>query len=276
MFHDQYKWLKRVSTIRSTRVAIHGLETIKHLTSCCLWNIWLKCCVVVELAAAVTGFFAKSLSWDRSGVLRVGRAGAGMIRVAASLCSAASGAVAAAGAGMRQVTDSRKAAARYRAEYLRQSNAPTSAAATCDNTVRCACVAPRTPSTPLRCIPNDIGLETSREISAHSIRAPGPSYSIPLAYRILQRDVTSGYILITKLTWSMQECSDFKTNSPAYFSCWIVKIKPSRTCELTISSLMLICFSKTIVTGWLIDGCRAFVTKLRVLFTPISKHHWVR
>ncbi|CAB3251744.1 unnamed protein product [Arctia plantaginis] len=39
--------------------------------------------------------------------------------------------------GMRQVTNSRKAAARYRAEYLRQSNAPTSAAATCDNTIRC-------------------------------------------------------------------------------------------------------------------------------------------
>ncbi|CAG4950028.1 unnamed protein product [Colias eurytheme] len=41
-----------------------------------------------------------------------------------------------AGAGMQQVTDSRKAAARYRVEYLRQSNAPTSASATCDN-VRC-------------------------------------------------------------------------------------------------------------------------------------------
>lgn len=65
-----------------------------------------------------------------------------MIRVAASLCSAASGATAATGAGMRQVTDSRKAAARYRAEYLRLSNTPTSAAATCDNTVRCACAGP--------------------------------------------------------------------------------------------------------------------------------------
>lgn len=101
-------------------------------------------------------------------------------------------------------------AARYRAEYLRLSNAPTSAAATCDNTVRCACAAPRTLTTPPRCIPNDIGLETSREISAHSIRASGP-YSIPLARRIL-RDVTSGYILITKLPWSMQKCFDFKTN----------------------------------------------------------------
>lgn len=108
-----------------------------------------------------------------------------MIRVAASLCSAASGATAATGAGMRQVTDSRKAAARYRAEYLRLSNAPTSAAATCDNTVRCACAAPRTLTTPPRCIPNDIGLETSREVSAHSIRASGPSYSVPLAHRIV-------------------------------------------------------------------------------------------
>lgn len=144
--------------------------------------------------------------------------GAGMIRVAASLCSAASGATAATGAGMRQVTDSRKAAARYRAEYLRLSNAPTSAAATCDNTVRCACAAPRTLTTPPRCIPNDIGLETSREISAHSIRASGPSYSIPLAHRIL-RDVTSGYILITKLPWSMQQCFDTKTNAFRPQSC---------------------------------------------------------
>lgn len=53
-----------------------------------------------------------------------------------------------AGAGMQQVTDSRKAAARYRAEYLRQSNAPTSAAATCDNTVRCTGHPPRPPHPP--------------------------------------------------------------------------------------------------------------------------------
>lgn len=78
----------------------------------------------------------------------------------ASLCSGGQRAAGGAGAGterrapatattaggMRQVTNSRKAAARYSAEYLRQSNAPTSAAATCDNTVRCARTAsPRGP-----------------------------------------------------------------------------------------------------------------------------------
>lgn len=78
-----------------------------------------------------------------------------------------SGATAATAGGMRQVTNSRKAAARYRAEYLRQSNAPTSAAATCDNTVRCA-RAPPAPA-PATCIPHDIELETSRTDSAHSI-----------------------------------------------------------------------------------------------------------
>lgn len=92
-----------------------------------------------------------------------------MIRACYAPRAGAGGAAAATGGGMRQVTNSRKAAARYRAEYLRQSNVPTSAAATCDNTVRCACA--RAPAALRRCIPNDIELETSRAISAHSICA---------------------------------------------------------------------------------------------------------
>ncbi|CAG9561299.1 unnamed protein product [Danaus chrysippus] len=58
--------------------------------------------------------------------------------------------VAASVVGMQQVTDSRKAAVRYRAEYLRQSNAPTSAPATCDNSVRCTAPSPRRRARPRR------------------------------------------------------------------------------------------------------------------------------
>ncbi|CAK1545030.1 unnamed protein product [Leptosia nina] len=75
--------------------------------------------------------------------------------------------------GMRQVTDSWKAAARYRAEYLRQSNAPTSArplATTCDApTPRPPLLAPARAAAdfgvsgawriPSCCIPSDIELE---------------------------------------------------------------------------------------------------------------------
>ncbi|GBP90043.1 hypothetical protein EVAR_68384_1 [Eumeta japonica] len=53
--------------------------------------------------------------------------------------------------GMRQVSDSWKAASdRYRAEYLRRSNAPTSASCTCDNTGPAAAraPAPRPPRAP--------------------------------------------------------------------------------------------------------------------------------
>lgn len=112
---------------------------------------------------------------------------------AASAARAASGATATTAGGMRQVTNSRKAAARYRAEYLRQSNAPTSAAATCDNTVRCARAAlPRAPS-PASCIPHDIELETSRTDSAHSICStccthPDLLYLISLYYLYFAHD----------------------------------------------------------------------------------------
>ncbi|CAH2039534.1 unnamed protein product, partial [Iphiclides podalirius] len=83
---------------------------------------------------------------------------------------AAGGGRRAAGAGMQQVTDSRKAAARYRAEYLRQSNAPTSAAATCDNSDAPPARAPPPLRPAPRCIPSDIDLETSRTVSPHSTR----------------------------------------------------------------------------------------------------------
>ncbi|CAF4925078.1 unnamed protein product [Pieris macdunnoughi] len=45
------------------------------------------------------------------------------------ICGVARRSAATACAGMQQVTDSWKAVVRYRAEYLRQSNAPTSAPA---------------------------------------------------------------------------------------------------------------------------------------------------
>lgn len=110
--------------------------------------------------------------------------------------AAASGATATTAGGMRQVTNSRKAAARYRAEYLRQSNAPTSAAATCDNTDRCACAAPARappPAPPASCIPHDIELETSRTDSAHSICStccthPDLLYLISLYYLYFAHD----------------------------------------------------------------------------------------
>lgn len=132
-----------------------------------------------------------------------------MIRVAASLCSAASGATAATGAGMRQVTDSRKATARYRAEYLRLSNAPTSAAATCDNTVRCACATP----------PHShhlSSLHSKRHWVRNQSRDLGAFYT---RIRTFLLDTTRSSntsrcyvwpILMTKLPWSLQHCFDSK------------------------------------------------------------------